>query len=108
MTEEKRQKVLLAVLAVCVLGAGGVWVALHDWSGSGSGRTVATSAERKVRETVQKERPTRSGRETRKGKVTENRRKARATADREPKQKKTRQKKRGDKRTKKKEIVPVA
>ena len=108
MTEEKRQKVLLAVRAVCVLGAGGVWVALHDWGGSDSGRTAKTSAGRKIREIAPKERAKRSGRDTRRGKVAESKRKTRETAERDPTKRKTRQGKRGDKKTKKKKIVPVA
>lgn len=108
MTEEKRQRVLLAVLAVCVLGAGGVWVALHDWGGSDSGRTAATAAQRKVREPTSTERAKRPSRRTRQEKVAERTKKVRNPDERDQKKKKTRGRKRGDTKTKKKKIVPVA
>lgn len=49
MDEAKKQKVMLAIIAVCVLGAGGAWFVFRD---SGSEQTAATtrsSGQRKQR-----------------------------------------------------------
>ena len=107
MNEEKRQKVMLAVFAVCVLGAGGIWAALHDWSGSGSASANKPTAQRVKRNLVKKEEPTRVRREIR-GKVEAKPRKVREIAKRGDPERRKRTKKRGDNKIKKKKIVPVS
>ncbi len=108
MAEKKRQKVLLTVLAVCVLGAGGAWVAVHGWGGSDSGRTRPNSVQRKIRETPPKGRVERPGRDNPKGRVADANRKTRELAHRDPTGRKERPGRRSGSGTKKKEIVPVS
>ena len=54
MEVDKRQKVMLVIVAVCVLGMGGVWFALRDTGPSQRGSGDGPAAEVRVRETKSK------------------------------------------------------
>jgi len=109
MDEQKKQKVLIGVLAVVALGAGGYWFAARDSGGDSGGAITLGGGERKERtKTVATERKAdRKERTERKSAPREVKRKERETVDRSTVSRKKRS--RTDrKKVKKESMVPAA
>ena len=110
MEVDKRQKLLLVVVAVCVLGMGGVWFAFRDTGPSQRGPSDRPAAQKRVRE-VKDKKP----KATKRGDSRKRRKDAQQTLEkrqRDPSERKVLDKKRRKrgkaKQEKKKKIVPAA
>lgn len=110
MSDEKRQKVMIGVLAVLVLGAGGYWFVLRDSGAGDRASDVNTGVERKKREKKGDSNKTTKRATRDKGKKTTERaeRKERVRTERDTTRKKRRSKGKAKVKKKKKELPPAA
>ena len=106
----KREKGMLVVLAVCILGMGGAWFVFHDSGATRRDSSDAPKAEVKVRETkAKKSKSTKrtTSRRRKKGDKPTLQKRQRDPSERKKMDKKTRKGRRKTKE-KKKKIIPAA
>lgn len=108
MTAEKKQKVLMVVLGVLVLGAGSVWYVTRDGNSGGNDLSSQTGAKKtkRVRDTTKTKKTKRASRAKRD--PTERAEKSVRERTERKASKKSRRGKRGSKIKKKKKSLPPA